>query len=32
MEGVRKKATTVGAIFAFDIVCILVFGVLLKWI
>jgi hypothetical protein len=32
MESVRKKATTVGVILAFDIVCILVFGVLLKWI
>jgi hypothetical protein len=32
METVRKKVTTVGAIFAFDIVCILVFGVLLRWI
>jgi hypothetical protein len=32
METVREKATTVGAIFAFDIVCILVFGVLLRWI
>jgi hypothetical protein len=32
MESVRKKATTVGAIFAFDIVCLLVFGVILRWI
>ena len=32
MKTVRAKVTTVGAIFGFDIVCILVFGVALGWI
>ncbi len=32
METIRKKAITVGAIFAVDIVCILLFGVILHWI
>ena len=32
MKTVRAKAITVGAIFGFDIVCILVFGVALGWI
>jgi hypothetical protein len=32
MESVRKKAITVGAIFAVDIVCLVVFAGLLNWI
>jgi len=32
MERVRTKAAAVGAIFAFDIVCLVVFGAVLKWI
>jgi len=32
MRTVRAKVVTVGAIFGFDIVCILVFGVALGWI
>ena len=32
MKTVRAKVTTVGAIFGFDIVCILVYGVALGWI
>jgi hypothetical protein len=32
MKTVRAKVITVGAIFGFDIVCILVFGVALGWI
>ena len=32
MQSVRKKAITVGAIFGFDILLILIFGVMLKWI
>jgi hypothetical protein len=32
MKTVRSKVITVGAIFGFDIVCILVFGVALGWI
>jgi len=32
MPTVRQKATTVGAIFAFDAVCLVVFAGLLKWI
>jgi len=32
MESVRKKAITVGAIFGVDLVCILVFGLILGWI
>ena len=32
METVRKKAITVGAIFAFDIALVILFGVILPWI
>jgi hypothetical protein len=32
MESVRRKALTAGAIFAVDLVCVVVFGVLLKWL
>jgi hypothetical protein len=32
MESVKKKAITVGIIYAFDLVCILVFGVILGWL
>jgi hypothetical protein len=32
MPGVRRKAVTVGAIYAFDAACILVFGAALGWI
>ena len=32
METVKKKAITVGAIFAFDILLVVVFGVILNWI
>ena len=32
METVKKKVTTVGIIYAVDVVCILLFGVILKWI
>ena len=32
MESVKKKAITVGAIFGVDLVCILVFGLILGWI
>jgi hypothetical protein len=32
MPTVRKKAMTVGAIFAFDIACLVVFAGMLKWI
>ena len=32
MKSVRKKVTTVGAIYAFDIVCLAVFGGALGWI
>jgi len=32
MPSIRKKAATVGAIFAFDIVCLIVFAGMLKWI
>ncbi len=32
MDDVRKQAIVVGSIFALDIVCILVFGVILGWI
>jgi hypothetical protein len=32
MKSVRKKVTTVGAIYAFDIVCLAVFGGVLGWI
>ena len=32
MESVKKKITTVGIIWGFDALCIIVFGVILKWI
>jgi hypothetical protein len=32
MESVRKKAITVGVIMAVDLVCIILFGIILKWI
>lgn len=32
MESVRSKMVTVGAIFGFDLVCIIVFGVILGWL
>jgi len=32
MKGVTKKATVVGIIYGFDIACLIVFGVILKWI
>lgn len=32
MESLKKKITIVGALYAFDILLILVFGVMLKWI
>jgi len=32
METVRKKVITVGAIYAFDIVCIILFGLILHWL
>ncbi|MFA6448337.1 MAG: hypothetical protein WCX65_02620 [bacterium] len=32
METARKKAATVGTIFAVDIICIIIFAVFLKWI
>jgi hypothetical protein len=32
MDTVKKKAITVGAIFAFDILLVVVFGVILNWI
>lgn len=32
MESVRRKAAVVGAIYAFDIACLAVFAVALKWI
>jgi predicted membrane channel-forming protein YqfA (hemolysin III family) len=32
MESVKSKAVTVGAIFGFDLVCVLVFGVILGWL
>ena len=32
MKGVQKKAMTVGIIFGFDIVCLILFGFILKWI
>ncbi|MFI5397357.1 MAG: hypothetical protein ACHQ9S_17605 [Candidatus Binatia bacterium] len=32
MSTIRKKALTVGAIFAFDIACLVVFAGMLKWI
>ncbi len=32
MDSVRKKAITVGVIFAVDVICLLLFGVMLGWI
>lgn len=32
MESTRSKAITVGAIFTFDLICIIVFGVALGWL
>ena len=32
MDSVRKKVTTVGIIYAFDIICLVLFAVVLKWI
>jgi hypothetical protein len=32
METVKKKAITVGAILGFDVLCLIVFGAILKWI
>lgn len=32
MESIKKKAITVGSIFAFDIFCLILFGFILKWI
>jgi hypothetical protein len=32
MESVKKKITTVGIIWGFDALCIIVFGVILQWI
>jgi hypothetical protein len=32
MKTIRSKIITVGAIFAFDIACLVVFGVILRWI
>jgi len=32
MDTVKKKIITVGAILAFDVACLLIFGVMLKWI
>lgn len=32
MKGVTKKATVVGIIYGVDIVCLILFGVILKWI
>jgi len=32
MESLKKKAAIVGGIFAFDLLCILVFGVILGWL
>ncbi len=32
MERVRTKAAVVGAIFAFDIVCLVIFGAILRWV
>jgi hypothetical protein len=32
MESIKKKVVVVGLIFAFDFLCILVFGVVLQWI
>jgi hypothetical protein len=32
LESVRKKATVVGIIFAFDVLCLIIFGAILGWI
>jgi hypothetical protein len=32
MKGVRKKATVVGTIYGIDIICLILFGAILKWI
>jgi hypothetical protein len=32
MESIKKKAITVGGIFAFNIVCMIIFGLILQWI
>ena len=32
MKGIKRKAITVGAIFGVDIVCLVLFGVILGWI
>ncbi len=32
MERLRRKVVTVGAIYAFDVACLVLFGVILRWI
>jgi hypothetical protein len=32
MKGLNKKATVVGIIYGFDIICLILFGVILEWI
>jgi hypothetical protein len=32
MEGVKEKAITVVVIFAIDLICIVLFGLILKWL
>ena len=32
MDSFRRKMTTVGIIYAFDIICLVLFAVVLKWI
>jgi hypothetical protein len=32
MESIKKKVITVGAILAFDVICLVVFMGILKWI
>jgi len=32
MESLKKKITIVGSIYAFNVLLILVFGIMLKWI
>ncbi|HEX9973951.1 MAG TPA: hypothetical protein VGD14_17910 [bacterium] len=32
MTSSKKQAMTVGIIFGFDIICLILFGVILKWI
>jgi len=32
MESVKSKAVAVGAIYAVDLVCVVVFGVILGWL